>query len=44
MFVKLSNTMQKIVREVYEGQLECSGHLKEDEVTVSLGGLGRGEI
>lgn len=32
MFVKLYNTMQKIVSEVYVGEMECSGHFKEDEV------------
>ena len=29
MFVKLYDTMQKIVSEVYEGEMEYSGHFTE---------------
>ena len=35
MFVKLYHTMQKIVIEVYEGEMECSGHFTEDEVRLA---------
>lgn len=35
MFVKLYDTMQKIVSEVYEGEMEYSGHFTEDEVRLA---------
>lgn len=37
MFVKLYNTMQKIVSEAYAGEMECSGHFRKMRL-VSLGG------